>query len=496
MTHPPATAPDVDVLIIGAGISGIDAAWHLSRRLPDHSFALLDSKEEIGGTWATHVFPGIRSDSDLFTFGFSWKPWMGKAIATAEEILAYLNAALDENDLRRHIRLGHAVKAASWDSAAQIWTVTVRRSGLDVTMTCRFLWMCSGYYRHAEGYSPSWDGMETFPGPIIHPQAWPADLDHAGKRIVVIGSGATAATLIPALAETAAHVTMLQRSPTYYFPRPMSDPFNETLKALDLPQDWYHEIMRRKFLLESQTMARRSRAEPEAVAAELIGAARAYLGDSVDIETHFTPRYRPWRQRVAMIPDGDLFVAIRSGAASVVTDRIERFTRSGILLGSGEELAADVIVTATGLTLNALGDVALTVDGAPIEPSHHWTHRGIMLSGVPNLAMVFGYLRSSWTLRADLVSDYVCRLLAHMQATGMAAATPELRADEKDMEARPWIDPEDFNAGYVLRGLDLMPKQGDRQPWVMTQDYFDDRHTLPAADLEDGTLRYAAVAAR
>ncbi len=485
-----------DVLIVGAGISGIDAAYHLSRTLPEMRFAMLEDKDGIGGTWHTHRFPGIRSDSDLYTFGFKWKPWTGVPIATADEILSYLNAALDENDLRRRIRFGHSVRAAAWDSDTALWTVTVDRNGATTTLTCRFLWMCSGYYSHARGYRPDWPGMEDFAGPIVHPQHWPRDLDHAGKRVLVIGSGATAATLIPALAETAAHVTMLQRSPTYYYPRPRQDPLAATLQSLDLPQDWVHEIMRRKFLQDGEIIARRSRDEPQAVAAELIGAAQAYLGPDYDVATHFTPHYRPWRQRVAVVPDGDLFVAIRSGRASVVTDTIRRFTETGIELDGGAALEADIIVTATGLTLNALGDVAFAVDGAPVDVAQSWTHRGVMLTGLPNLAMVFGYLRTSWTMRADLVSEYVCRLLRHMQARGAASVMPALRECDRGMPARPWIDPENFNAGYVLRGLKLMPKQGDRQPWLMTQDYYDDRDTLPAADLEDGSLLYDPAPAR
>lgn len=483
---------DLDVLVVGAGISGIDAAYHLTRTMPGTRFALLDSKADLGGTWRTHTFPGIRSDSDLFTFGFKWKPWTGIPIATAEEILSYLDEAVEENDLRQHIRFGHTVENANWDSKSNTWQVTVQNAEGTSIIRCRFLWMCSGYYRHAAGYQPEWPGMAEFKGQIVHPQTWPEDLDHAGKRVVVIGSGATAATLIPALAETTEHVTMLQRSPTYYYPRPSSDEFIDTLRALDLPAEWEHETLRRKFLHDTELTQQRARTEPDALAADLIGAARAYLGPDYDVTTHFTPSYPPWRQRLAVIPDGDLFVAIRSGKASVVTDTITRFTASGLELDSGATLEADIIVTATGLELNALGDISFVVDGAPVDIATCWTHRGVMLTGLPNLAMVFGYLRSSWTLRADMVSTYVCRLLEHMQTRQALSVVPALRAEDADMPARPWIDPEDFNAGYILRGLDIMPKQGDRQPWLMTQDYFSDRETLPAADLEDGTLRYTS----
>lgn len=482
----------LDVAIIGAGISGIDAAYHLQRAFPDKSFAMLEKQAGIGGTWRTHRFPGIRSDSDLFTFGLKWKPWTGIPIATAPEILSYLNAALDENDLRRHIRFGHGVTQAQWSSDTQRWTVTIEISGSDEVrqFTCSFLWMCSGYYDHAAGFQPDWPGQENFKGPIVHPQTWPDNLDYAGKKVVVIGSGATAATLIPAMAETAAHVTMLQRSPTYFFPKPMEDEFSTTLKALNLPDDWFHEIMRRKFLHESQVTVQRSFSEPDVLAEELIGAAREYLGPEYDIDKDFRPSYRPWRQRIAMVPDGDLFVAIAQGRASVVTDRIMRFCEGGLELESGAVLEADVIVSATGLVLNALGDVAFEVDGAPVDQAQCWTHRGVMLSGVPNLAMVFGYLRTSWTMRADLVSDYVCRVMEHMTAKGVQQVTPVLRAEDADMPSRPYIDPENFNAGYIMRGLPLMARQGDRQPWLMTQDYFSDRETLPTADLEDGTLVY------
>jgi len=483
----------LDVLIVGAGISGIDAAHHLQDRRPDATFAMVESKDRFGGTWATHKFPGIRSDSDLYTFGFKWKPWKGLPIASADEILIYLDEAIEENDLRDKIHFRSEVVRADWDSETQRWTVTLRQGpeGEETQLTCGFLWMCAGYYRHSEGYMPDWPGMDQFKGPIIHPQTWPEDLDYAGKRVVVIGSGATAATLIPAMAKTAAHITMLQRSPTYYYPRPKLDEFGETLKALELDDALVHDIMRRKFLYEQKVTIKRSFTEPDVLARELIDGARAYLGPDYDIETHFTPSYRPWRQRVAMVPDGDLFRTIRSGKASVVTDSIARFTETGLTLESGDTLEADIIVAATGLTLNALGDVALIVDGKPVDIADSWTHRGIMFSGIPNLASVFGYLRTSWTMRADLVSDYVCRVMDQMQSRQARSVVPALREQDQDMIASPWIDPENFNSGYITRGLHLMLKQGDHQPWVMTQDYHTDKDDLPAADLDDGTLIYS-----
>jgi cation diffusion facilitator CzcD-associated flavoprotein CzcO len=484
------TTEHFDILVIGAGISGIDAAYHLGKLRPGSSFAILESKPQIGGTWHTHTFPGIRSDSDLFTFGFSWKPWTGVPIATGEEILRYLEEAIDEEGIREKIRFGHQVETAEWSSDTQRWTLTVRRGadGAATTMTCGFLWMCAGYFRHSDGYTPDWKGMAEFRGEIVHPQNWPQHLDYGGKRVVVIGSGATAATLVPAIATEAAHVTMVQRSPTFYYPRPMMDDFNATLQALGLPDEWYHEIMRRKFLHDSRLTVQRSFTEPEALAAELIAAARAYLGEDYDMDTHFTPSYRPWRQRIAMVPDGDLFVAIREGRAEVLTDGIERFTKAGLRLSSGLELAADIIVTATGLNLNMFGDIVLAVDGQRVDPAQCVTHRGIMFTGLPNFATVFGYLRSSWTLRADLVSRYLCRMLDHMDAQGANSVTPTLRGEDRNMERRPWIDPDNFNAGYIMRSLKALPRQGDRQPWVMTQDYYRDQDDLPSADLDDGTL--------
>lgn len=481
-----------DVLIVGAGISGIDAAYHLKNRLPGRSFAMIESQSDIGGTWRTHRFPGIRSDSDLYTFGFDWKPWTGIPIATAPEILSYLNEAIDENDLREHIRFETSVKSASWSSEEALWHVTlVQKDGSEIKARCSFLWMCSGYYRHDRGYTPGWPGMEQFEGPILHPQTWPEEMDYTGKKVVIIGSGATAATMVPAMAKTAGHVTMLQRSPTYFYAKPLQDEFTETLRGLDLPPEWFHEIMRRKVLQEQRVTTSRAITEPEKLADELVGAVRHYLGPDYDVERHFRPAYRPWEQRLAMVPDGDMFTAIREGRASVVTDTIERFVPGGIMLSSGEQLDADVIVTATGFDLNALGDVAFEVDGKAVDIASSWTHQGILLTDLPNLAMVFGYLRTSWTMRANLVSDYVCRLLEHMEQQGLKKVVPALRPEDKDMDPRPWIEKDNFSAGYVHRRVHIMPKQGNRQPWVMTQDYFSDRETLPAAGFEDGTLRFA-----
>ena len=481
-----------DILIVGAGISGIDAAYHLQQHCPARRFTLLESQESFGGTWLTHKFPGIRSDSDLYTFGYKWKPWSGPPIATAPEILAYLNEVLDEQDIRRHIRFRHAVTAAVWSSGDRCWTLDVRHGegGKTAQFTCNFLWMCQGYYHHHEGYTPEFPGRELFQGPVVHPQTWPEDLDYEDKTVVVIGSGATAATLIPAMTEKAAHVTMLQRSPTYFYPKPNVNEVAEMMRQLDIPEEWTHEIVRRSVLLEQRTTTRRSFEEPEALRKELMDGVRAYLGPDYDVDTHFNPSYRPWRQRLAVVPDGDLFKGIRAGKASVVTDHIETFTESGILLKSGKELRADIIVTATGFNLSALGDIPFVIDGEPLDFSQCFGHHGILFSGVPNMAWVFGYLRTNWTMRADLVCGFVCRLLKHMDAIGADVVTAELREEDHDMSALPFIDPENFNAGYLTRKMHIMPKQGDREPWTFSQNYYTEKDLIEGADLEDGTLVY------
>lgn len=481
-----------DVLIVGAGISGIDAAYHLQQQCPDKKFVLLENQESFGGTWLTHKFPGIRSDSDLFTFGYKWKPWSGPPIATAGEILKYLDEVLDEQDIRKHIRFRHSVANAEWSSEDNQWTLEVQRgdSGERQLLTCNFLWMCQGYYRHSEGYTPDFPGMERFKGRIAHPQTWPEDLDYTDKNVVVIGSGATAATIIPAMAGDAKHVTMLQRSPTYFMPRPNRNEVADMLRSLDLPDEWVHEIVRRKILQDQAEITRRSFEEPESLRKELLEGVRHYLGDDFDIEKHFMPSYRPWQQRLAVILDGDLLKDIKAGRASVVTDQIEAFTETGILLKSGEELDADIVVTATGFNMSALGDIAFTIDGEPLNFADCWAHRGIMFSGIPNMAWVFGYLRASWTMRADMVAEFVCRLLNHMDEKGVQSVTPQLRDDEKDMEPRPLIEAENFNAGYLTRQLHILPKQGDRQPWIFSQDYSTEKDEIPSADLEDGTLIY------
>ncbi|HUM14958.1 MAG TPA: NAD(P)/FAD-dependent oxidoreductase [Candidatus Nitrosotalea sp.] len=486
------TTEHFDVLIVGAGISGVGAAYHLTTQCPGTSFVVLEAQASFGGTWLTHRFPGIRSDSDLYTFGYRFKPWTGPPIATAAEILGYMGEVIDENNLGPHIRYRHKIATARWSSKENLWTIDATRTdtGETIRFTANFLWMCQGYYRHSQGYTPEWKGMETFKGPIVHPQTWPDDLDYAGKRVVVIGSGATAATLIPAIAADCAHVTMLQRSPTFFRTGRNAIPIADELRALGIDKAWIHEIVRRKILFEQDVFTRRSFTEPESVKRELLEGARAYLGPDYDVQTHFTPGYRPWRQRIAFIPDGDLFQAVRAGKVSVVTDEIDRFTQTGIALKSGRVLDADVIVTATGFNLNVLGDIDFIIDGEPLVFSNTVTYRGTMFTGVPNMAWVFGYFRASWTLRADMVADFVCRLLNHMKEKGAKKVTPALRPEDKDMPLLPWIDPENFNPGYVMRGMHLLPKRGDKPEWQHSQDYWSEKDLIPSADLDDGALVY------
>ncbi|MEM7272525.1 MAG: NAD(P)/FAD-dependent oxidoreductase [Actinomycetota bacterium] len=483
-------AEHVDVLIVGAGISGVGGAYHLTQQAPDKTFVVLETKESFGGTWLTHTYPGIRSDSDLFTFGYRFKPWSGPPIATAEEILSYMGEVIEENDLARHIRYHHKISTASWSEQDRRWTIeaTDTDRGEARRFTANFLWMCQGYYNHDRPYTPTWDGMEDFGGSIIHPQTWPDDLDYADKRVVVIGSGATAATLIPAMADDAAHVTMLQRSPTYFATGRNANELADTLRELEIDPTWIHEIVRKKILHDQKEITKASFDFPDLVKQELFTGVREYLGQDYDVDPHFTPRYRPWRQRIAFIPDGDLFQSIAKGDASVVTDEIERFTETGIALASGEVLEADIIVTATGFNLSVLGDIEFTIDGRPLDFAQTVGYRGAMFTGIPNMAWVFGYFRASWTLRADMIADFVCRLLNRMDETGSTKVVAQLRDEDHDMPLLPWVDPENFNPGYLMRSVHLMPRQGDRQPWLHTQDYWRDKDELPAADLDDGAL--------
>lgn len=483
---------EFDVLIVGAGISGVGGAYHLTKQRPGTSFVVLDGLDSFGGTWWMHRYPGIRSDSDLHTFGYRFKPWTGPPIASAEEILKYMGDVIEENDLDRHIRYNHRITSAQWSSVDNRWTITATRTdtGEQRFFTANFLWMCQGYYRHSEGYTPEWQGMDAYQGDIVHPQTWPEDLEYAGKNVVVIGSGATTATLVPAIAADCEHVTILQRSPTYFIPGRNKIELAETLRELDVDEEWIHEIVRRKILHDQAKFTRRSFEEPEKVKQELLDGVRSILGPEYDMESHFTPSYRPWRQRIAFVPDGDLFHGIASGKASVVTDEIERFTEHGILLKSGEELQADIIVTATGFNMSVLGDIDFAIDGKPLDFSETVNYRGMMFTGVPNLLWVFGYFRASWTLRADLLSDFVCRLLAHMEESGSKRVSVTLRPEDEDMDLLPWIDQENFNPGYLMRAMSLLPKRGDKPEWQHTQDYWREKDDIPAINLNAPEFLY------
>jgi cation diffusion facilitator CzcD-associated flavoprotein CzcO len=493
LARPAATTTEhFDVLIVGAGISGVGGAYHLKTQCPDKSFVVLEGLENFGGTWWMHRYPGIRSDSDLYTFGYRFKPWVGAPIASAEEILKYMGEVVEENDLNRHIRYGHQITSATWSSADKQWTIEgVRKdTGAAVRFTCNFLWMCQGYYRHSEGYTPEWEGMSTFKGKIVHPQTWPEDLDYKGKKVIVIGSGATAATLVPAIAGDTAHTTLLQRSPTYFIPGRNENELANVLRELDLDPMLVHDIVRRKVLFDQAAFTKRAVEESEAVKNELLEGVRAFVGPDFDIEKHFTPKYRPWRQRIAFVPDGDLFQGVVAGKASVVTDEIERFTEKGILLKSGQELEADIIITATGFNLSVLGDIKFVIDGKPLNFHDTVTYRGMMFTGVPNMVWVFGYFRASWTLRADLIGDFVCRLLNQMKKKGASVVEVKLRPEDKDMPLSDWMDPENFNPGYLMRGMHLLPKKGDKPEWQHSQDYWVEKDELPKLDLDDAAFVY------
>ena len=481
-----------DVLIAGAGISGIDAAYHVRQRCPEKSFIVLEGYDSFGGTWLAQRYPGVRSDSDLYTFGYGFKPWTGPPIASASEILSYLGEVIDENDLAPHIRYGHRINSASWSSDDNLWSIEATRT--DTGERCRFvtnfLWMCHGYYRHGDGFTPDWPGIDRFSGQVVHPHTWPEELDLGGKNVIVIGSGATAATLVPAIAADCAHVTVVQRSPTYFFPAPNSNEVADMLRELDIPDEWVHEIVRRKILHDQQAVITLSFEHPEFLKAELIKLVRDRLPPGYDIEKHFTPYYRPWRQRIALLPDGDLLAAISSGKVTMVTDEIRNFTEDGILLMGGQELAADIIITATGFNLSVMGDVDFVIDGEPLDLADTVTYRGAMFTGVPNLAWIFGYFRASWTLRADLICDLVCRLLDHMAALGASKVTPRLRPEDADMPILPWVDSENFNPGYLMRSVDLLPRRGAKPEWQHSQDYWREKDLFSQADLDDGCLVY------
>ena len=477
----------IDVVIVGAGISGIGSAWHLMRHCPSKSFTILESRGTIGGTWDLFRYPGVRSDSDMHTLGYAFKPWLeARAIADGPSILSYINETADEFDIRRHVRFGHRVTAASWSSSEALWTVEAEHEGTRVRLACNMLLLCGGYYDYEDPYRPTWEGEDRFSGTIVHPQFWPEDLDCRGKRFAVIGSGATAMTLVPALAMAgAAHVVMVQRSPTYVVSWPSEDRIANLL-ARFLPDRLAYAITRWRNVRRDVEFYRRTRTEPDKVKAELVGLVRRALKPDIDVRKHFVPRYGPWDQRLCLIPDDDLYHAINSGQASVRTDTIARFTREGLELAGGETVDADIIIVATGLRLKILNGIRLSVDGSTVQPPEHWSYKGMMLSDVPNLVQTFGYINASWTLRADLTAAWVCRLINTMDRKGARQATPRLGDECRNMTPRPWIV--DFPAGYVLRALDFLPRQGDRDPWRNTQDYALDVRLVKRSPIEDGAL--------
>ena len=486
-TAQPHEGPEwLDVLIVGAGLSGVGAAVHLQRHCPGKSFALLEARQALGGTWDLFRYPGVRSDSDMHTLGYAFKPWRaGRAIADGPAIRGYIAETAAEQGITPFVRLGHRVLAADWSAARACWTVTVQRDGepAPFTLQARHIHFCSGYYRYDQGHRPSWPDEARFRGTLVHPQFWPADLDHAGRRVVVIGSGATAVTLVPELAKTAAHVTMLQRSPSYVFARPAVDAVAASLQRW-LPAGLAYRLVRVKNVALQLYFYRLARQYPQQAKARLVGLVRAQLPPGCDVERHFTPHYAPWDQRVCLVPDGDLFAAIRSGHAEVVTDTIERFTERGIRLASGQELAADIVVTATGLALDVLGGARLSLDGAPVDPARTLVYKGLMNSGVPNLSSTFGYTNASWTLKADLTARYLCRLLDHMDRHGHRVCTP---VADPAAGSQPFLD---FSSGYVQRALPMLPRQGDRKPWKLYQNYLLDWLMLRLARVDDGVIRF------
>jgi monooxygenase len=479
-TTPTTEREHVNVLIVGAGIAGIGAAVHLQRNCPEKSYAILEGRESIGGTWDLFRYPGIRSDSDMFTLGYSFKPWLGeKSIADGESILDYIRETAEEYGVEGRIRFKHKVLAAEWSSAEERWTVRAERDGKPVELTCDWLYGCTGYYRYDEGFSPKFEGTERFEGRIVHPQHWPEDLDYEGKRVVVIGSGATAMTLVPALAERAEHVTMLQRSPTYVVSRPAVDPVAQRLRRL-LPEKLAYAAVRWKNVLVLHGSYKLLRRWPGLGKRILRKGLEQQLPAGYDIDTHFKPRYNPWDERLCAVPDADLFKAIRGGKVDVATDHVETFTEKGIRLQSGRELEADVIITATGLNMLTFGGIQVLIDGKEKDFSETVGYKGMMFSGIPNMNMALGYTNASFSLKTDLIAEYICRLLKHMDANGFRVAIP--KAPGPAVELEPIID---LKSGYVLRALDQLPKQAAVHPWRLHQNYAQDIRLLRKGPIDD-----------
>ena len=475
-----------DVLIVGAGLSGIGAAYHLQTECPRKSYLILEGRAAIGGTWDLFRYPGVRSDSDMYTLGYRFRPWReAKAIADGPSILRYIRETAQEYGIDRKIRYGHQAKAARWSSADAEWTVEARKAdGSAARFTCNFLYMCSGYYDYAGGYMPGWPGMEKFRGRIVHPQKWPEDLAYADKRVIVIGSGATAVTLVPAMAKTAARVTMLQRSPTYVVARPEQDALANFLRR-HLPSKVAYNVVRWRNILFGIYFFGLCKRSPERVNKWILDRVKGSLGPDYDVLTHFTPRYNPWDQRMCLVPDGDLFEAIKAGKAAIVTDEIDTFTEKGIKLRSGTELEGDIIVTATGLSLVALGEIQISIDGRHIDPANTLNYKGTMYGGIPNLASTFGYTNASWTLKSELTCDYICRVLNHMERKGYQVCVPQ--NDDPTVKPEPWLN---LTSGYIQRVADKLPKQGSKTPWKLHQNYVKDVMSLKFGSLDDGVMRY------
>ena len=481
----------VDVIIVGAGLSGIGAARHLQDECPDRSYLILEERESMGGTWDLFRYPGIRSDSDMYTLGYNFKPWKeGKAIADGPSILKYIRETATETGIEENIRYRHAVTAASWSSGDATWTLEIRNTATDeaFTLRCNFLLMCAGYYNYEQGYLPEFKGYDRFKGEIVHPQHWPEGLDYRGKKVVIIGSGATAVPLVPEMAKEAGHVVMLQRSPTYMGSAPDTDWKARLLQRL-LPEKTAYSIIRWKNIQYQRWIYWQAQAAPKFMRNKLLKMARKDLGDYAEFETNFVPRYGVWDQRLCLVPNADFFHAVRDGRASVVTDGIVEFTEDGIRLESGEVLEADIIVTATGLDLRVLGDVKLSVDGTPVDISKTFSYKSMMFSDVPNLVSTFGYINASWTLKSDLTAEYSCRLLNHMAATGTHQCTPRLPEDAREMTGEDWI--KEFSSGYIQRKLHLLPRQGTEWPWLNTQNYVLDRKTIGEGPIDDGVLEFS-----
>ena len=485
------TVEHTDVVIVGAGLSGIGAAYHLTEKCPDQQFLILESRNAIGGTWDLFRYPGIRSDSDMHTLGYSFKPWKSaKAIADGPSILRYVKETAAENHIDEKIRYSHKLTAANWDSDSSRWTLTVAQTdtGNSVQISCNFLYMCAGYYNYNQPHEPELPQLDNFKGTVVHPQFWPKDLDYENKKVVVIGSGATAVTLVPSMADKAAKVTMLQRSPTYIISRPSEDWFANGMRAL-LPHKLAYAITRFRNTRFQEWIYKRTRRNPARIKKILLDAVRKELGADFDVDKHFTPKYNPWDQRLCLVPDSDLFAALKNGSADVVTDHIETFTDSGIQLKSGDQLDADIIVTATGLQLVLMGGAAISIDGEAADFSKLWTYKGLMNSGIPNMVATFGYINASWTLRADLTAEWVCRLLNHMRETNTSMVVPKVSAELHNMPQRDWIA--DFPAGYMTRVMHLFPKQGDREPWINTQDFRRDRKLFNQPFDQDQSLFFS-----